>query len=715
MIFLCKNIEGKNFIKLNLKSSYESGQDDLVEEFYAPVLRCAKSYDRIAGFFTSSSLAIAAKGMAEFIRNQGVMRLIACPRLDEKDAEILELVNTNPDAFFSDKYQHMFEDLEDSLQEQHISALGWMIANGYLEIKLAVVKEAGRFCTGNEIDQSGIFHQKVGILTDFEGNKISFSGSINETASGWLHNVEEFKVFSSWNEEKKYLVKDEQKFYEFWNNKRNNVQTYNLPESVKKNLIEKAKSFKAENNILHRYKNYIDKKNVLDSNLSLFYYQKDAVKKWIRNDYKLLFQMATGTGKTRTAFGCIAELMLTQKKLIVIIACPQGTLSLQWKNEVDSLPFGFDISAVIDGTNKKWRTTLQETVLRVSTGFIDTAVLFTTHVTASKPDFINIIEQSNSDINYLFIGDEAHGLGASKCRKALLERYRYRVGLSATPSRWFDERGTKVLDNYFGNNSFEFTIRDALTTVNPITGKTFLVPYAYNLEFVDLTEKELADYAKISKEVRKLSVFSKDSDEYAEKLERLLFKRANIVKDAQNKYDKLKEILLSMDEIQDLIIFVSPEQIDKVIQILYELRIPAHSFTQEAGTTIEARFDGLTERKHIIKHFKDGHYKSLVAIKCLDEGIDIPSAQNAILMANSTNPREYIQRIGRVIRQAPGKTKANIWDITIRPSATKFSDSEMAEFDKLICDKEKNRIFDIVENASNNIEAIKKLYEEMGE
>ena len=389
VIFLCNS-----FVNLNLRSSYESGQDDLVEEFYAPVLRCAKSYDRIAGFFTSSSLAIAAKGMAGFIRNHGVMRLIACPRLDEKDAEILELVNTNPDTFLSDKYQNMFDDLEDSLQEQHISALGWMIANGYLEIKLAVVKKTGKFCTGNEIDQSGIFHQKVGILTDFEGNKISFSGSINETASGWLHNVEEFKVFSSWNDEKKYLVKDEQKFYEFWNNKRNNVQTYNLPESVKKKLIEKSTSFRAENNILQSYKRYVDKKNILDNSLSLFYYQKNAVKKWIRNDYKLLFQMATGTGKTRTAFGCIAELMLTHKKLIVIIACPQGTLSLQWKNEIDSLPFYFDISAVIDGTNKKWRTTLQETVLRIATGFIYTAVLFTTHVTASKPDFIKTVEES---------------------------------------------------------------------------------------------------------------------------------------------------------------------------------------------------------------------------------------------------------------------------------------------------------------------------------
>lgn len=706
---------GKNFIELNLKSSYETGQDDLVEEFYAPVLRCAKSYDRIAGFFTSSSLAIAAKGMAGFILNHGVMRLIACPGLDEDDAKILEMANSNPEMFFDEKYRNMFNDLEDSLQEQHIAALGWMVANGYLEIKLAVVTECGKFCTEKEVEQSGIFHQKVGILTDFDGNKISFSGSINETASGWLHNIEEFKVFSSWNEEKKYLIKDEKKFYDFWNNKRQNVRTYDLPNSVKNKLIEKSKSFSKERNIIKNYKKYNDKKEIYDSSLSLFFYQKEAIREWIRNDYKLLFQMATGTGKTRTAFGCIAELLLTKTKLIVIVACPQGTLSLQWKSEIEKLPFDFELSEVIDGTNKKWRSTLQETILRISTGFYDTAIIFTTHATGSKSDFTNIIEQSSSDINYLFIGDEAHGLGASKCRKALLKRYNYRIGLSATPSRWFDESGTKILDEYFGGKIFEFSIQDALTTINPITGKTFLVPYSYNLEFIDLTENELYEYSKISKDIRKLSVYSKDSDEYADKMERLLFKRANIIKDAENKYNKLKEILLSIQDIKDLIIFVSPEQIDRVMQIMYELRIPAHSFTQEAGTVIEAKYGNLTERQHIIKHFKEGHFKSLVAIKCLDEGIDIPSAQNAILMASSTNPREYVQRIGRVIRQAPGKVNANIWDITIRPSSSKLSDSDLIEFDKMVCDKEKKRIYDISENASNNVEALKKLYDEMGE
>ena len=710
MIFL-----SKNFIELNLKSSYETGQDDLVEEFYVPVLRCAKSYDRIAGFFSSSSLAVAAKGIAGFINNHGIMRLIVCPRLDEKDAEVLELVSTNPEVFLEDKYKDMFDDLEDSLQDQHIAALGWMIANGYLEIKLAIVKRNGKIYTGNEIEQSGIFHQKVGILTDFEGNKISFSGSINETASGWLYNIEEFKVFSSWNEEKKYLIKDEQKFQEFWNNQRNSVQIYTLPESVKRKLIEKSRSFSMEFDILHDYKKYNEKKRELNSKLNLFFYQKDAVKKWIRNGYKLLFQMATGTGKTRTAFGCIAELLLIKSKLIVIVACPQGTLSLQWKNEIEKLPFNFELSEIIDGTNKKWKNSLQEVVLRIATGFYNTAIIFTTHVTGAKADFINIINKSSSEINYLFIGDEVHGLGASISRHALLERYNYRIGLSATPSRWFDESGTKILDEYFGGDTYEFSIRDALTTINPATGKPFLVPYTYNLEFVDLTEKELSNYAKISKDVRKLSVYSKNSDEYIDKLERLLFKRAKIIKDADNKYDKLKEILISMQEIHDLIIFVSPEQINRVMQILYELRVPVHSFTQKAGTIIEKKYGDMTERQYIIKHFKEGNFRVLVAIKCLDEGIDIPSAQNAILMANSTNPREYIQRIGRVIRQSPGKTNANIWDITIRPSNSKLSDTNLIEFDKLICNKEKKRIFDIVENASNNVEALKKLYKEMGE
>lgn len=703
-----------NFKRLNLKSSYETGKDDLIEEFYAPVLRCATSYDRIAGFFSSSCLAIAAKGIVGFITHQGKMRLIACPRLDSKDVEILEKVSDDPTKFLEEKINLEFENIEDGFQNNHIMALGWMVANGYLEIRIALVNSRGKFYTEKQIEQTGIFHQKVGILTDAEGNKISFSGSINETASGWLNNVEEFKVFKSWNEENKYLMDDERKFQEFWENNRANVHTYSLPESVKKKLIEKSKEFEVEQILVKHYKKYMIQRKSVDA-LNLFFYQKEAVKEWRNNAYKLLFQMATGTGKTRTALGCMAELMLTSEKLIVIVSCPQGTLSLQWRDEIEISPLRFEKKLIIDGTNKNWKADLQEVILRVSTGFYNTVVIFTTHITSAKNAFTETIDKSSDKIKYLFVGDEAHGLGASESRKALLQRYNYRVGLSATPSRWFDENGTQTLDNYFGNNSFEFTINDALTTINPATGKTFLVPYMYNLEFVDLTEEELTQYQKISLEVKKLSNFSGKSDEYADRMERLLFKRASLIKAAENKYYKLDEIISHIEAVQDLIIFVSSEQKERVMTLLYKKRIAAHEFTQAVGTTPEEKYDGLTERQHIIKCFKAGYYKVLVAIKCLDEGIDIPSARNAILMASSTNPREYVQRIGRVIRQAPGKNDANIWDITIRPCADKLAVPELQEFETKICEKEKARIYDISENAKNNVEALKILFEEMGD
>lgn len=703
-----------NFKLLNLKSSYETGQDDLIEEFYAPVLRCATSYDRIAGFFSSSSLAVAARGIVGLIRNCGKMRLIACPQLDEKDVEVIKAVEDDPRQFLGEKLWMTFDDIEDGFQEDHIMALGWMLANGYLEIRLALVSSQGKFYTSAEIEQTGIFHQKVGILTDDFNNKISFSGSINETASGWLKNIEEFKVFRSWNEEKKYLDNDDAKFQAFWDNDRGNVKTYSLPDSIKKRLIEKSQRFSIDKIIVKEYKNYLKQKIKIDT-LKLFFYQKAGVKKWRENGYSLLFQMATGTGKTRTALGCMAELMLLTEQLIVIVACPQGTLSLQWKEEIEKSSLDFETSAVIDGTNREWKSELQEIILRVVIGLYKNAIIFTTHVTSAKKEFLEVITNSEQSTKFLFIGDEAHGLGASTTKKALLERYDYRVGLSATPSRWYDESGTKILEEYFGNDIFEFSIHDALTTINPTTGSPFLVPYKYCLEFIDLTEKELLDYSKISKEVKKLSLYSKATEEYRERLEQLLFKRANIIKCAENKYKKLREVLGMIEDIHDLIVFVSPEQMETVLKIMYEMRIPAHSFTKDTGTIPEKRFDGLTERQHIINCFKKGYFKVLVAIKCLDEGIDIPSAQNAILMASSTNPREYVQRIGRVIRYLPGKANATIWDFTIRPCASKLGNSELCEFEKMICEKERARIYDISENAQNNAEALKKLYDEMGD
>lgn len=703
-----------NYKNISIKSSYETGEDDLLESFYIPVLENAIQYDRIAGFFSSSSLAIASKGLVGLIKNRGKMRLIACPQLQKDDVEIIKQVYEGEISLLEKNLINSISSVEDEFENNHVKALGWMLSKGFLEIKIAIPVKTSMYAFSNT-GSKAIFHQKVGILKDKDGNKISFSGSINETALGWIDNIEEFKVFKSWvTEQNNYLLDDIKKFNEFWNNERNNVKVVDLPNAVKEKLIKKSKDFDINTIDLKMYKKAKKVKQVKDK-LSLFFYQKDAINKWKDNNYKLLFQMATGTGKTRTAIGCTVESLNISNKLLIIVSCPQGTLSLQWKREIDELNLGIDYSEVIDGTNKKWKDNLEEILLKISIGYYDTAIIYTTHITCSKEDFIQRLKKRKSNIKTLFIGDEVHGLGATKTRLGLLEEYDYRVGLSATPSRWFDESGTYLLEEYFGNESFEFSISDALTTINPLTGKTFLVNYYYNIEFVKLDDDEIQSYKKLSSDIRKLKLCKQKSEDYADIIERLLFKRANIIKNAINKYEKLQEILHNMEKIEDLIIFVSSEQLEGVLKILSDMKVPAHKLTQNEGTTPNPIYNGLTEREYIINKFKERKYKVLVAIKCLDEGIDIPSASKAILMANSTNPREYVQRIGRVIRQNKDKKYAVIYDISIEPSYNRIDDEDIRTFEKMVCAKERIRLEEIALNAINNADAILKIENTMGE
>ncbi|AZV56427.1 DEAD/DEAH box helicase family protein [Clostridium sp. AWRP] len=691
-----------SFNNIDIKSSYETGQDDLIQEFYVPVLENAVSYDRIAGFFSSSCLAISAKGIVGLIKNGGKMRIIACPKINQNDVNAIYLATENPEKYLEDNLLNELQICEDVFEQQHVNALGWLVAKQLLEIKIAFVYENGKLCTGND----AIFHQKVGILCDEEGNEISFSGSINETASGWLKNIEEFKVFKSWKtEQKEYINSDIKKFHDFWNSNRKNVKMYNLPITVKKRLIEYADNFEIEKITAKQY-NKNRRYNESQEKLNLFNYQKEAIKKWEKNNRKLLFQMATGTGKTRTAIGCIADVLNDEDKVLIIVSCPQGTLSMQWKEEIDKLNLGIEKSYVIDGTNTKWKSNLKELILKSEINYYTSVIVYTTHRTCSKSEFIESINMCSDRQKILFIGDEAHGLGSVVYRRGLLDRYNYRIGLSATPSRWFDESGTTVLEKYFGNDLFEFSIADALTKINPLTNETFLVNYYYKLSFVDLDDQEIEEYKKLSSDVIKMKKYAKESIEYEKRLENILYKRANIVKNANAKYEELEKIINLMNDVKDTIIFVSDEQIDEVLRILGRKKIVAHRLTQNEKTIPDIKYGGKTERMDIIDKFKTGYYKVLVAIKCLDEGIDIPSASTAILMASSTNPREYVQRIGRVIRWAPGKTRANIYDISIRPSINRIGIKELVQFERLVISKERNRLVDISTNALNNAEAL---------
>lgn len=695
-----------DFSDLPLKVAYDSGEDDLLWDFYIPVLSRANSYDRIAGFFSSSSLAIAARGISEFISNGGFMRLVTCPQLSSNDISMLERSVNNIDEILSDNFIKSYDEIETEFQRDHVKALGWMLANGKLQIKIAVIKKNGRCLSQDEIVGSGIMHQKVGIMRDQAGNILSFSGSNNESVSGWLGNTEEFKVFMSWEGMTEFINSDIQKFNGFWNGTRKDVEIRDVPQAVKEHLLKVSDDFEPTRINSQKY----SRRSIVKEKqpLKLFYYQEDAVKKWNNNNRQLLLQMATGTGKTRTAIGCIKNAIEDTKKILIIISTPQPDLSAQWKNDIDKLDIGLKNSMEINGNVLNWDIELSKEIRKLSTGLYEHLVVYTTHDICHSEKFLDKLHKASSRITKFLIGDEVHGMGAGKMKNALVEDYTYRLGLSATPQRWFDDAGSRLIEEYFGNDSFVFSIEDALREHNPLTGKTFLVNYHYHPRFVTLTDDELEEYKKLTEKIRKASNYSKNEEN--EWLQRLRFQRASIEKKARNKYNELKRILDEIGEdIFDTIIFVDPGQIDEVMRILASRNIAATPYTQKQGTKPSERYGGRSEREYIIECFKRQKYQVLVAIKCLDEGIDIPSAKRAIVMASSTNPREYVQRIGRIIRQAPGKYQADIYDMIIKPDLNGFND-EMRSLELHIFKKEMDRVLDLSRNALDNITVCNTVY-----
>jgi superfamily II DNA or RNA helicase len=446
--------------------------------------------------------------------------------------------------------------------------------------------------------------------------------------------------------------------------------------------------------------------------LKLFYYQEEAVQKWQQSNKRMLLEMATGCGKTRTAIGCIKYLIDKDiKPFLVVIACPGNTLSVQWKSDIDHLNICIEKSIMCDDTNPGWREDMKKLLIQLSVGYYRNSIIYTTHQTCSSPDFISYIKGLSRKVRTFFIGDEVHGLGARKAQKGLLNEYEMRLGLSATPSRWYDPNGSEVIQKYFGEVSYEFSIKDALRITNPLTGKPFLINYFYYPHFVSLTDEELTKYKNLTERIIKLS--GKNDESEQSKLERLLFQHffMPVGKSAENKYPELEVILDKIaPKIEDTIIFVSPDQINRVLCILARKGISAHSFTEKEGTRPSEEFGGISERDYLIRQFKQKQYKVLVAIKCLDEGIDIPSARCAIVMASSTNPREYIQRIGRVIRQDKNKGNAEIYDMIIRPNIPNGFSEDFIKMEQRIFRKEMDRVLELSENSLNNVNIVNQVY-----
>lgn len=680
-----------SFKELEIKRSYETtaDKDQLLDDFYIPVLSQSKHYYRIAGFFSSSSLSIALRGVEAMVANGGQIKMLVSPELSDDDYAVLK-----NNAFSDSSILYKNFRLDDIKDNDYLGLFAWLLANGKLEIKIVINKNI----------KNSLFHQKIGLMIDNDENMISFSGSVNETAQAWLNNIEEFKTFKSWVDvQNEYLQDDLKKFVQYWNGDKDYVEVYDIPKALREEIIKRKPRNLDDLSIMH---SYVKRNKEKTSKLSLFPHQQSAVIEWLKNDKSILMEMATGTGKTRTAIGCILELLKSGDNFLAIVATPQSTLSKQWKDDVKALEITVDYQGIIDGSVAKWYNELEKLLIEFYFGNYKSGIIYTTHATCSDEKFIKAIEENKYNTKILFICDEVHGIGSSKQRNALLPLYEYRIGLSATPERMFDEGGTNLIRQYFGGKSFEFDISQALHTINPLTGKPFLNKYLYIPVFVDLNEEEMEKYKKITQNI----IFLKNQEDFDEdELNRQYTKRADILKNAINKLEAYENVIKGLqkeERIKDAITFVTDKQMKYAMNFLAQQGIIREKVTEGESTKKKVTNDGLTERQKVIKDFKEGNCQMLLGLKCLDEGIDIPNARIAILLASSTNPREYIQRVGRVIRQSPNKEISIIYDLIVAPD-------DGSESSRLILEKEGRRANVIAQNAEN-YNVVKQLFELRG-
>lgn len=659
--------DGNSFRDLELPRVIDTANTEFISEFYTPLLSRADRYDRGVGFFSSSWIESAARGMADLAENGGVARWITSPILGEGDWEAIKQgMEAQTDEVLKKSLEEQITNLRYDLEYHTRNTIAWMIADGLLEIRFAIPKG----------DLSGDFHDKFGIIGDSEGNKVAFHGSQNDSETA-LSNYEAYTIDCDWlsDRDAEGVRHQEKRFKRLWKGELDNVEIYSIPEAAKEQIAKLRDS---------NYRPYTSPEKEANG-ITLRPYQQKAIKAWQENGQRGLFEMATGTGKTFTALAATeAAFDRPNPPELAVIAVPFTHLAPQWEEEMEL----FDISTptYAYGTdNPDWKADLSKLISNLNLGVSDRGVLLTTHKTLSNEFFREQIQKHRG--TSLLIGDEAHHLGSEHQQGGLLEAYEYRIGLSATPKRYFDEEGTEYLLDYFGGVVYEYTLGEAIPE--------FLTPYEYHPIIVELTAEELEDYRSLSHRLAKVAHNEDAADEIRD---RLAQKRANIIKSAENKYGQLHSALNRLDPVDHLLVYTNSEQLKHVQEILNAEGLVQHKFTYHEDSD---------ERERILNEFEDGEYDALVAMKCLDEGVDVRATKQAILMSNTGNPMQFVQRRGRVLRQFPGKEKSTIFDFIVVPTTN--PDAELVESEKGILKKELRRFEEFAANALNEVEARNKI------
>lgn len=662
----------------DFKVTYNTSDDNISNDFYNQTFLNSIKYYRGVGYFTSGWLKENSYGLARFIKENSEIKFITSPNLDESD--LIALSGEFDKNLINKLILSDISELEKKLEDDTRNLLGWLVSDGYLEFKFAIPTQSLK---------GGEFHDKFGIFIDSENSYIAFNGSQNDSMKAYK-NYESISVFKSWGDETNKVLAKEilNRFNKIWNGEDKNLLIYELDELSKNKLIK----FKINDrpydvipikNRIETKKNYPN----IPNNIKLRDYQKEAYKNWVKNDYKGLLCMATGSGKTITAFSSIVNLLKKQKELCVLVVVPYQHLLTQWSDEAKN--FNIEFIQCFENSSK-WFPVLSSAISAFNIKSQKQLFIITTNSTYISKKFQKLVKQIDK---LLLVVDEAHNFGSLAIRENYLDNAVYRLGLSATPQRHLDDEGTSSILSYIGKIIFEYTLDDAIKAGQ-------LTPYNYYPVLVFLTDEEEEEFIKLSKKISKIFKFEKSSDNSL--LEILLIKRSKIISGAKNKLPSLEELLINKDLLrtQDNLFYCAAtkdeenetKMVDQVYQMLSKKGMIVDKFT-----SFDA--DSKTKRKNLINNLANNTIDGLVAIKCLDEGVDIPSVKRAFILSSSTNPKEFIQRRGRVLRKFKGKDFAEIYDFMVVPSGLK-SDEDL-KFQKKYLENELKRYREFARLALN--------------
>ncbi len=687
--------------------------------FFSECLCNSTSFDLMLGFFASSAINVLSDGFAAFLHTGGKMRLIINDLLADDDKAAIEKGEDGSllPSFDLSNIELLKSTL--SARDTHFfECLAWLIRNDKIQIRIIAPKSG-----------SGIAHTKCGIFSDGL-NKVGFEGSVNFSRTALIENRESLTAMCDWNGETEIdRIKDiETDFERTFSGEDETVRyldaadirsriTDSFPDKELKQLLEDEEKLldqapthlpltvlralrNAQEKVQRAIESYQAKKQVDENKPHFPYpsgprpYQNEAFENWKNNKQKGLFAMATGTGKTITALNCLLEIYKRNGYYKAIILVPTITLVNQWEDECRKFNFGHIIK--VFSKNPDWRSKISDLKLAFRYNEDEEQqnfIIISTYASFVRERVFNELVNFEKG-KVLLIADEAHNMGSPSMLKRMKNvPYYRRIGLSATPERQFDEETTKKIYHFFGadqNFTYEYSMEEAIRN-------GVLCKYYYYPHLVRLTDEEMEKYVELSEKISRYFNFnSGEFDKRDDILMSLLLARKRIIHKATNKLEAFKAIVANRykekgdlkytlvyvpegnqpDYFSDVSTFEIKEQIDD--DTISEHLIDTYTSVIlgiDKYITVKKFVSGEKYRDSILKDFASGKLQVLTSMKCLDEGVDVPRSELAIFCASTGNPRQFIQRRGRVLRQHPDKSMAEIHDLVVAPEVSANSHS----------------------------------------